>query len=111
MAALPEQRGDDQQRNDGKRNQQADFPLRGGIRKNAKRRTRVLGVDDAKETGNHRDAVVQGDTAGNRPLGDAIESDDRQRDQEMVFAHGQKNDQERFFLYFILFAEVAVNAP
>jgi hypothetical protein len=34
--------------------------------------------------------VVQGKPVRDRPLGGAIESDDQQRDQEMIFAHEQK---------------------
>ena len=91
VAVFPEQQGDDQQRNDGERNQQADFPLRGRIRKNTERGARVFGVDDAKKSGNDGNAVVQGKPARDRPLAGAIESDDEQRDQEMIFAHGQKS--------------------
>ena len=90
VAVFPEQRGDDQQRNHGKRNQQADFPFGRRIRKNAKRRARIFGVDDAKKSGNDRNAVVQGKPARDHPLGDAIESDDEQRDQEMIFTHGME---------------------
>jgi hypothetical protein len=44
-------------------------------------------VNDAKEAGDDSNAVVQGKTACDRPFGDAIESDDEQRDQEMIFTH------------------------
>src|ERR1019366_2246855 len=91
VAVLPKQQGNDQQRNDGERNQQADFPFGGRIRKNLKRRARVFGVDDAKKSRNDRNAVVQGKPARDRPLAGAIESDDEQRDQEMIFAHEQKS--------------------
>src|SRR5260370_20967430 len=90
MAVFPEQRGYDEQRNHGKQNQQADFPFRGRIRKNAERGAGVFGVDDAKKSGDDRDAVVQGKTVCDRPLCDAIESDDQQRDQEMIFTHEEK---------------------
>jgi hypothetical protein len=66
-------------------------------------------VDDAKESRNDRDAVMLGKPVCDRPLGGAIESDDQQRDQEMIFAHGQKmNDRNTSSLYFIAFAGAAV---
>jgi len=87
VAVFPEQRGDDEQRNHRKQNQQSYFPFRGGIGKDTKRGARVLGVNDAKESRDDRDAVVQGKMVCDRPLGGAIESDDEQRDQEMIFTH------------------------
>jgi len=69
---------------------------------NAKRRARIFGVDDAKES-ESRNAVVQGKPPRDRDFGDAIESDDEQGDQKMIFAH----DRKEFFLYFIAFAKTA----
>ena len=43
-----------------------------------------------KNPGMTVNAVVQGKPVRDRPLGDAIESDDQQRDQEMIFAHVQE---------------------
>ena len=51
------------------------------------KRARIFGMDNAEKSWNDRNAVMQGKPAGDRPLGDAIESDDGQRDQEMIFAH------------------------
>jgi hypothetical protein len=61
-------------------------------------------VDDAKKSRDDRDAVVQGKAVRNRPLGDAIESDDEQGDQEMIFTH----DPEKFFFPYKLIAFVKV---
>src|ERR1035438_6368931 len=48
--------GNNQQRNHRKPDQQSDLPLRRRIRKNTKRGSRVLGVDDAKKSRNDGDA-------------------------------------------------------
>src|SRR5208337_30789 len=98
MAVFPKQQGYDQQRNDGERNQQSDFPLRGRIRKNTERGARVFGVDNAKKSRNDGNAVVQGKPVRDRPLGGADESDDEQRDQKMIFAHDPKN----FLVFWLL---------
>ena len=87
MAVFPEQQRDDEQGDDGKQNQQRDLPLRGRIGKQAEGRPRIFGVDDFEESGNDGNAAVQREAMGDHRFREAVERDDEERDEEVVFPH------------------------
>ena len=78
----------DEERDHREAHQRADLPLRRGFREQTESSAGVLHVGQMEEAGNDRNAVVQRDIAGHRPLRQAIQQQHDGCDQEKVLAHG-----------------------
>src|SRR3954447_678390 len=87
MAVAPQQSDDNGQRNYRKQNQHGNLPLPRRIGKQAECSAPVLDVSDTEQAGNHRNALVQSQPAGDELLGDTVQNDDAQRDDELKLAH------------------------
>src|SRR5271157_3801594 len=88
MAVLPQQCGDDDERDHREAHQRADLPLRGRFGEQAEGCASVLHMRQMEEPGNDGNAVVQWNTAGNHRFGEAIQQQYDGCDQEEILAHG-----------------------
>ena len=88
MAVLPQQRGDDDEGENGEGHQRSDLPLCRRLGEEAKCGPGVLHMRQLEEAGDDQHIFARGDVAGHRPLGDAVQQQYGSGDEEEVLAHG-----------------------
>src|SRR5271157_4366262 len=88
MAVLPQQCGDDDERDHREAYQRADLPLRRRFGEQAESCASVLHMRQMEEAGDDGNAVVQWNIAGDHPFRQAIEQQHDGCNEEEVFAHG-----------------------
>lgn len=87
MTVAPQDHRHDRQGDQGEQYQRSCLPVHVGIGEQSKGGAGIFDVGEVEKAGNDGHTVMQGDVASHCPLGYAVESDDRDGDQQEVLTH------------------------